>query len=260
MAWQLIFIDFEKLYNSKKIDISLWLVFIGIFILIVGLFLPWVSVVSEIESDFMEGFNYDLDGLDYDGKLILFLTIIVLVLFSVDLKQEGELLTPSKIISIENMPFRKKSLTRFLSFLLSLIVLLLVILNLNDAKDYASAIDQIATYNGSLGSGLFLSLVGAFLMPFAIFLQLLKEEPQLEEKKKIAKKGLKTQKRRKKSKPKEEIVKEFMGINGIGKSKAENLYEAGFRSLEELRNADIDDIAEVKGFSKVSAKRLKDNL
>lgn len=253
MAWQLVFMDFEKLFNTKKFDLKLWLVFIGILLLIIGQFLPWVS------EDQGEIGKFEYDGMDFHGMSVLFFAIIVLLLFLFDLKEDNKLLTPSSIISIENLPFTKKSLTRFLSFLISLLIFLIVIISLNDARDFASNISRFATFEASLGSGVLLSLIGALILPIAIFLQLRDEkESVFEEKKDIEVKT--TVRKKKKSKSKMEIIGDFIEIPGIGQAKAEKLYDAGYHSLDELKSADIDDIAEVNGFTRVSAKRLMENL
>ncbi len=49
-------------------------------------------------------------------------------------------------------------------------------------------------------------------------------------------------------------------ISGVGKSKAEELYEAGYRSYDSLRKASISDISEVKGIGTSLAKNIKNRL
>jgi len=61
-------------------------------------------------------------------------------------------------------------------------------------------------------------------------------------------------------KKRDEIIKEFSKIKGIGPSKAEALYEAGFRSILELKLQPIESIARVKGVGKKYANIIKDYL
>jgi len=58
----------------------------------------------------------------------------------------------------------------------------------------------------------------------------------------------------------EEVVKEFLKIKGIGPSKAEALYDAGFRSILELKLQPIEAIANVKGIGKKYAIIIKNYL
>ncbi|UCE36682.1 MAG: tetratricopeptide repeat protein [Thermoplasmata archaeon] len=60
--------------------------------------------------------------------------------------------------------------------------------------------------------------------------------------------------------PKDEIIKDLMNISGIGLSKANALYEAGFRSIDDLREAPVTDLAEVKGIGRTLAKIIKKRL
>lgn len=59
---------------------------------------------------------------------------------------------------------------------------------------------------------------------------------------------------------KEEVIALFTSLKGIGPMKAEALYEAGFDSLDALRNATTDQIAEVEGFSPSLAKKVLEQL
>lgn len=59
---------------------------------------------------------------------------------------------------------------------------------------------------------------------------------------------------------KQAVINEFTQIKGIGPSKAEALYEAGFRSLLELQLQPIEAIAEVKGIGKKYAAIIKNHL
>ncbi|HHH84069.1 MAG TPA: DNA-directed RNA polymerase subunit A'' [Thermoplasmatales archaeon] len=58
----------------------------------------------------------------------------------------------------------------------------------------------------------------------------------------------------------EKIIKEFLEIKGIGPSKAEALYDAGFRSMLELKLQPIETIANVKGIGKKYAIIIKNYL
>ncbi len=55
-------------------------------------------------------------------------------------------------------------------------------------------------------------------------------------------------------------VEAFSKIPGVGKTKAQALYAAGFRSVEELKTASDADTAEVKGIGKNLAQGIKDHL
>lgn len=61
-------------------------------------------------------------------------------------------------------------------------------------------------------------------------------------------------------KSREDVIKEFTGIPGIGKAKAEALYDAGYTTKTKLRRAEISELIKVKGISKESAKKLKEAL
>jgi tetratricopeptide (TPR) repeat protein len=59
---------------------------------------------------------------------------------------------------------------------------------------------------------------------------------------------------------KEEIIKDLMNISGIGLSKAGALYDAGFKSIDDLIEASISELAEVKGIGRTLAKIIKKRL
>jgi large subunit ribosomal protein L32e len=59
---------------------------------------------------------------------------------------------------------------------------------------------------------------------------------------------------------KEDIIKEFTALKGVGKAKAELLYDNGFDSLDKLKKASIEDLAKVKGVNDKFAKEIKDQL
>ena len=52
---------------------------------------------------------------------------------------------------------------------------------------------------------------------------------------------------------KDEFVAAISKIKGLGAMKAENLYDAGFHTVDDLKAASIDDVASVVGFTKLSA-------
>lgn len=64
----------------------------------------------------------------------------------------------------------------------------------------------------------------------------------------------------KEEKPKKDILKEFTSIPGIGLSKAEALYDAGYKTLGDLKKATIKKLTEVKGISLGVAQKIKDEL
>lgn len=59
---------------------------------------------------------------------------------------------------------------------------------------------------------------------------------------------------------KADVLKEFQTIKGIGKTKAEALYEAGYTSMEKLRKASTQDLAKVKGMTPKTAGELHTTL
>lgn len=59
---------------------------------------------------------------------------------------------------------------------------------------------------------------------------------------------------------KEDIVKEFTKIKGLGKAKAELLYGKGFDSIDKLKKATAKDLAKVDGITETIAKNIKDQL
>lgn len=64
----------------------------------------------------------------------------------------------------------------------------------------------------------------------------------------------------KKSKEEEEITKEFLKIPSIGDKEAEALYDAGFKSLDELKKAKAYQFVEIKGFSAQLANNIYKEL
>jgi len=59
---------------------------------------------------------------------------------------------------------------------------------------------------------------------------------------------------------KEEVISQLTQLEGIGKKKAEALYEAGFRSLEDLRRATVEEISKVEGIGEALARKIKEQL
>ena len=55
---------------------------------------------------------------------------------------------------------------------------------------------------------------------------------------------------------KAEFVEAISSIKGLGTVKAENLYDSGFHTLEDLKAATIEDIATVVGFTNLSASKV----
>ena len=59
---------------------------------------------------------------------------------------------------------------------------------------------------------------------------------------------------------KDEVIEKFTQISGVGASKAETLYKAGYTSYKLLRKSKISDLGNVKGIGKNLAKNIKDQL
>jgi len=59
---------------------------------------------------------------------------------------------------------------------------------------------------------------------------------------------------------KEDIIKEFTSLKGVGELKAKALYEAGYESIEELADATAKELSEVKGITSTLAKDIKDQV
>jgi large subunit ribosomal protein L32e len=59
---------------------------------------------------------------------------------------------------------------------------------------------------------------------------------------------------------KEDVIKEFTKIKGVGKAKAELLYDKGFDSLDKLKKATTKDLAKVEGITETITKNIKDQL
>ena len=91
------------------------------------------------------------------------------------------------------------------------------------------------------------------------------KEPKKKIKKKVKKEVKKRTKKKIKKEPvkapdketKDEIISKLMNISGIGISKATSLYEAGFKNYNDLREASIPELANIKGIGPVVAKIIK---
>ncbi|MEF8873917.1 MAG: helix-hairpin-helix domain-containing protein [Candidatus Thermoplasmatota archaeon] len=59
---------------------------------------------------------------------------------------------------------------------------------------------------------------------------------------------------------KEEVLKDFTSIKGIGPSVAERLYEGGFDSLKKLKSASLKDLQNVEGIGKAFSRKIKENI
>jgi ERCC4-type nuclease len=58
----------------------------------------------------------------------------------------------------------------------------------------------------------------------------------------------------------EDVVKQFTSLKGIGKAKAELLYNNGLDSLDKLKKASIEELTKIKGINEKFAKDIKDQL
>jgi tetratricopeptide (TPR) repeat protein len=59
---------------------------------------------------------------------------------------------------------------------------------------------------------------------------------------------------------KDQVIEKFIQISGVGASKAEALYEAGYTSYDSLKAGKTADVGIVKGIGKTLAKNIKDQL
>lgn len=57
---------------------------------------------------------------------------------------------------------------------------------------------------------------------------------------------------------KEEVLKEFESLKGVGKVKAKLLYDNGFDSLDALKKAKVKDLTKLKGITEKNAKEILD--
>ena len=59
---------------------------------------------------------------------------------------------------------------------------------------------------------------------------------------------------------KEKIIKKFEEIKGVGPSLAEELYESGFHSIEELKEASESELVKIDGIGDSFSKTIKENI
>lgn len=59
---------------------------------------------------------------------------------------------------------------------------------------------------------------------------------------------------------KEDVIKEFISLKGVGKAKAELLLNNGFNSIEKLKNSTIKELTKVKGISEKNANDIINQL
>ena len=55
----------------------------------------------------------------------------------------------------------------------------------------------------------------------------------------------------------EDAINQLTTLDGVGKAKAKILYNAGFETIESIKNASVEDIAEIKGIGEKLATRIK---
>ncbi len=55
----------------------------------------------------------------------------------------------------------------------------------------------------------------------------------------------------------DEAIKQLTTLDGVGKAKAKLLYEAGFKTIASIKEAETDDIAGIKGIGEKLASRIK---
>jgi len=59
---------------------------------------------------------------------------------------------------------------------------------------------------------------------------------------------------------KDELINLLTSIEGIGKAKAEAIYNSGMDSIEKLRKASLEDLTKIKGISEELAKKIKEHV
>jgi large subunit ribosomal protein L32e len=59
---------------------------------------------------------------------------------------------------------------------------------------------------------------------------------------------------------KDDVIKEFTKINGVGKAKAELLYDNSYNTLDKLNKASIKDIVKIEGMTESIAKNIKNQF
>ncbi len=56
---------------------------------------------------------------------------------------------------------------------------------------------------------------------------------------------------------KDDVIKEFQNLNGVGAKKAEMLYDSGITSMDKLQKSSVEDITKIDGFSDTLAEDIK---
>jgi transcription termination factor NusA len=59
---------------------------------------------------------------------------------------------------------------------------------------------------------------------------------------------------------KEDIINQLTKINGIGKTKAELLYEKGFNSIDKIKKASVKELIKVEGITEKMANSIKNQF
>ncbi len=59
---------------------------------------------------------------------------------------------------------------------------------------------------------------------------------------------------------KDDVIKDFTSLKGVGKAKAELLYKNGFNSLDKLKKATVADLTKVEGVNETVAKNIIDQF
>lgn len=279
MSYKIDMVNINNILDFKNPPIKQWMALIGILLIIIGVFLPWLSFdYSQYEpytGTTIDTSNSD-DGLSFGkGIITLFFGILMILGILFNIYKDGKLLKVVDIINID-MPFNKKQVTRVISLFLGILVFLLIIFSLRDVYRLADDLTfEFPLGNGghqksdaSPGIGIWFCFIGSIIAEIGLFQWIQEEEEFLEsyeneteynEDEEIEK-PLKGIKQKNKRKSKNQVIESFVNIQGIGPSKGENLYNSGFKSIDDLRNASINEISKVKGFTNISAKRLKDNI
>ena len=84
--------------------------------------------------------------------------------------------------------------------------------------------------------------------------ELKKEEEKAEEDKEEAKEEPVVEKKEKKTKP--EVLEAFKDIEGVGPTMAEKLYDGGYKSIEQLKEASQDELTEVEGVGPAFSEKI----
>ena len=58
----------------------------------------------------------------------------------------------------------------------------------------------------------------------------------------------------------EDVIKEFSSLKGVGKAKAELLYDSGFTSMAKIKKATLGELVAIKGITEKSAQDLLDQF